>query len=85
MWCLGRVLPLVVGQWVPEDEQHYGVFLVLRNILDICMAPVTSVQKAAYLRSLIDEHHQMFKQCYPEASFIPKMHYMVHLPQWIVR
>jgi hypothetical protein len=85
MWCLGRILPLIIGEWVPEDDRHYHTFLVLRSILDITIAPVISKEKAMHLRELIDEDHQCFKLCYPESSVIPKMHYIVHLPQWILR
>lgn len=49
------------------------------------MAPVTSIEKVMYLREIIDEHHQRFRQYYPEASVTPKMHYAIHLPQWIIR
>lgn len=85
MWCLARILPLVVGEWIPEDDTHYCTFLILRSILDITMAPLLSIGKAMHLRELIDEYHQSFKLCYPENSVIPKMHYIVHLPKWILR
>lgn len=85
MWCLGRILPLVIGEWVPEDQPQYRTFLLLRTILDITMAPVTSPEKVMYLREIIDEHHQLFRQSYPTSSVTPKMHYITHLPQWMMR
>lgn len=85
MWCLGRVLPLVIGEWVPEDQPHYKTFLILRTILDITMAPVICIERVMYLRDIIEEHHQRFLECYPEVAVIPKMHYIIHLPQWIMK
>ena len=89
MWCLGRVLPLVIGEWIPEDHLHYKTFLIQRSILDIAMAPVVCIEKVMYLRDIIEEHieehHQMFLECYPEAAVTPKMHYIIHLPQWIMK
>jgi hypothetical protein len=64
MWCLARILPLVIGEWVPEDQPQYGTFLLLRAVLDITMTPVTSLEKVMYLREIIDEHHQLFLQSY---------------------
>jgi hypothetical protein len=50
------------------------------NILDIVMSPIVTVHKAVYLRELICEHHQLFKELYPNANITPKMHYIIHLP-----
>jgi hypothetical protein len=55
------------------------------NILDIVMSPIVTVHKAVYLRELICEHHQLFKELYPNANITPKMHYIRHLPWWILR
>ena len=33
-----------------------------------------------YLRVLIEEHHTLFKGLYPAASIIPKMYYVIHIP-----
>ena len=36
-----------------------------------------------YLRSLIAEHHTIFKQIYPTHNLIPKHHLMIHYPSLI--
>jgi hypothetical protein len=79
MWCLGLFLPVLIGEWVPEDQWQYRTVLILQAILDIIMALVTNLDNAMYLRELIDEHQQQFRECYLSASIIPKLHYMVHL------
>ena len=49
------------------------------------MAPKTTRALAAYLRELILEHHTAFKDLYPERPITPKMHYIIHIPQWMTR
>ena len=44
------------------------------------MAPSIKKEDVAYLRILIQEHHMLFRELYPDASIIPKMHYSIHVP-----
>ena len=48
-------------------------------------APVTSNDIATFIKQLITDHHEMFKEVYPLCSITPKMHYMIHIPYWIIR
>ena len=83
-WSLARMLPLLVGDLVPEDDPHWLNFLLLLSIIDIIMAPKTRAL-AAYLRELILQHHTAFKELYPERPITPKMHYIIHIPHWMIR
>lgn len=85
MWCLARNLPLMIGQLIPENEPHWDSFLLHLTIIDYVFAPVTSADIADYLRQLIHEHHTAFRELYPDASFIPKLHYIIHIPDWMLR
>lgn len=85
MWCLSRLLPLIIGQLVPEDDDHWKNFLLLLRITDFVFSPVLSRTSAMYLVYLIDDYLQTFVELYPHCKIIPKQHYMVHIPQWIVR
>lgn len=85
MWCLGRLLPLMLGEIVPIDDQHWECFLLLMTIVDYVFAPVTSNDIAAFIKQLITDHHKIFKEVYPSCSITPKMHYMIHIPYWIIR
>ena len=57
MWCLGRLLPLMIGHRVPEDDEHWRNFLLLLRILDYMFASVVSKDCVAYLKELISDHH----------------------------
>lgn len=85
MWCMGRYLPLIVGDLIPEDNEYWQNFLLLLDIIDYIFAPTCNNTIVAYLHFLIEAHHMEFKRLYPENSIIPKMHYMIHYPEMITR
>jgi len=85
MWLLGRVLPLVIGDLVPEDDEMWHNFLLMMEIVDRLFSSRVSEDTAVYLGVLIDEHHTAFTSLYPNESVIPKMHFMVHMPRLILK
>lgn len=85
MWLLSRSLPLLIGHFVPVDDMGWQCFGLLLTILDICTSHSISADSVAYLITLIEEHHTLFKEVYPHASFTPKMHFLVHYPEQILR
>ena len=54
MWCLGRLLPLIIGDLVPEDDEKWELFLQL-TIIDYVFAPKTTSKVVAYVRLLMVE------------------------------
>ncbi|XP_028418541.1 uncharacterized protein LOC114543958 [Dendronephthya gigantea] len=85
MWCLFRFLPIMIGDKVDEQLENWHCLLKLWNIVQICTSPGITKADAAYLKVMINDHHKMFKNLYPNASIIPKMHYLIHIPDEIVR
>lgn len=83
MWTLARYLPMLVGQYIPTEDQHWLNYLTLLDIMDYLVAPSISIDETAHLKVLIQEHHITFGQLYPHASIIPKMHYLIHAPRLI--
>ena len=83
MWCLARLLPLMIGHRVPEGDRHWSNFLLLLTIMDYLLAPVVLHDVTSFLRVLIDDHHTEFVALYSQCSVTPKFHYMVHYPKWI--
>ena len=83
MWCLGRLLPLMIGDRVPNDNERWKNFLLLLSIMDYVLAPAISLDCVVHLRELIRDHHETFKELYPTCSIIPKMHYIIHYPECI--
>lgn len=85
MWCLARLLPLIIGNEIPDDNDNWCNYLLLLDILDYIFAPSLTPQSVAHLKILIDEHHQAFKRLYPDCPITPKMHYIIHYPDLILR
>lgn len=83
MWCLARLLPLMIGHFVPEDDRHWQLFLLFRTIMDYVFAPATTPDNIAYVRGLISDYLSGFFQLHPDCPMIPKQHYLVHVPMWM--
>ena len=85
MWLLGRLLPAMVGQFIPISDEHWKNFLLMLQISSYLLAPSLTVDDAAFLQYQIQEHHQQFLTLYPNHSVTPKMHYLVHTPRLILK
>ena len=76
---LSHILPFIIGRIIPEDDEHWRCFLLLLQIIDIVMCPVTSKSVSTSLKFLINEHHCLFMLLYNKE--IPKLHFVVHYPE----
>ena len=85
MLLLATYLPLLIGDVIPEDSEHFLLFLILLRICSIAISWEIPPEVIGYLGTLIEEYHVKFKRLYPSAHFIPKQHYMIHYPSQILR
>lgn len=85
MWLLGRMLPMMVGNKVPAEDEYWLNFMDLLTIVDLLMAPKLTEDDVVFLSILISDHHHEFVNLYPHASITPKFHYLVHMPRLILR
>ena len=81
MWLLGRLLPIMVGNKIPQDDERWENYLMMVEITDHLFAPRHTADDVGYLEHLIQLHHSQFAELYPTNSIIPKMHYIVHMPR----
>ena len=79
MWLFSRMLPIIIGDKIPNTDSHWKCYTLLLRIIDICTCHECSVDTVAYLSTLIEEHHSTFVEIY-DSNIIPKMHCMVHYP-----
>ena len=82
-WCLGRLLPLLIGDLVSEDSDHWENFLTLLTIMDLVLAPHTTPANADLVAALVQDFLSEFKELYPHKNLTPKMHHLIHLPAWM--
>ena len=83
MWTLAHYLPFLVAENILSDDRHWLNFLSLLGITDYLVAPRITNEHLAYLKVLIQDHHSTFKEIYPDASRIPKLHYLTHTARLI--
>ena len=87
MWLLGRLLPLIVGELVPHDDECWKTFLLLLDIMDIMdkrFAPELLPSDAPYLQTLICDHHNEFVRLYSVEKLLPKFHFLIRTPRLIL-
>ena len=75
----------MIGEMVPEGDEYWKNYLDLLTIMDHVFAPTVSLNTVALLHDMIRIHHEQFHKLYPECSIIPKLHYMIHIPEWILK
>lgn len=79
--CLVSILPFLIGDKVPEDDDVWQLYLLLRDIIDLVFSDVCSLGSSIYLKCKIEDHHSLFRAVFPEKNLIPKHHMLVHYPQ----
>jgi len=82
---LCKTLPYIVGVKLPNDCEKWINFLRLLQITFLATCPAVTVETAGHLSQLVATHHTLFTKHYPKASVTPKMHYLVHLPNQLLR
>ena len=83
-WLLSRMLPLLIGDKVPIQDENWYCYTILLKILDICTQHECNENTVAYLDVLIEEHHTLYREIYTHESIKPKHHFMVHYPKQIL-
>lgn len=83
MWCLIRNFPLMIGDCVEEGNKYWELLLLLLDCMDLIFAPVISNEDTLFLKRLIQDHHALFLELYPERNLRPKHHFMLHYPRAI--
>lgn len=82
-WCLLRLMPLIVGYLVPEDEPAWQIILDLKDIVDLVVCPVHTDESIAYLKRKISEYQYRYHELFPEKNLLPKHHFLEHYPAMI--
>lgn len=75
-WALIRLLPLIIGSLIPEGDSAWQVLLTLKDIVELVVASVHTLETIAYLDFKISEHRDRFLEVFPEETLTPKHHYL---------
>lgn len=82
-WCLIRHLPTMIGDLIPEGHKEWELLLVLLHCMEFIFSPSITVAATLYLTKIIEEHHSLFLELFPELHLRPKHHFMLHYPRAI--
>ena len=85
MWCLLRLLPLLIGDKIPRGHVHWALLMKLRDVMDIVFARAITEGMCHFLRFLIENHHSHFKKLFPNTNLTPKHHFMTHYPDSMIQ
>ena len=85
MKTLVRLFPFIVGEYVPESDEHWSLLLTLWDICTMVTSFTVTEEDATDIAWKIEVLLETYCELYPNSSFVPKMHYLVHLPDEILR
>ncbi|KAL2096068.1 hypothetical protein ACEWY4_008216 [Coilia grayii] len=81
-WTLFRLLPQMIGNQI-LDCPAWDVYLYLRGIGDIIMAPIIKKSWLPYLDEMITTFLSLTEKVFPGVH-TPKMHYLLHYPRLLM-
>lgn len=75
----------MIGDRVPLDDVYWKFYLGTLSVSDFLLCPEILPEEVAHLKVLLTENHEKFIELFPDASFIPKMHFLLHVPRLILK
>jgi len=85
-WTLLRFLPMLLGNEVDEDDEHWILILHLSHLVDLVFAPKFTESMISYLRQVICDHLHMFSSLFGDTVKLrAKHHLLVHLPTIVLK
>ncbi len=80
MWCLLRLLPLLVLHRVPLENSKWEVLLKLLESSHYICAPSIYGHQDDIMEECITDFINSFQAEFPDEAVKPKLHYMSHYP-----
>lgn len=82
-WALLRLLPLMIGHLVPENEASWEILMDLKEIVELVVSADLSDASLSFLERKIADHRELLRETFPELRLRPKHHFVEHYPQLI--
>lgn len=80
LMCLVKILPFLVGADIPEDDDLWHLYLLIRDIIDLVFADTCTAGDSVYLKCKIEDHNSLFRIVFPQRNLLPKHHLLIHYP-----
>lgn len=82
-WCLIRLLPFLIGHCVPEGDNTWEILMLLKDIVELAVAPRHTEETLHFLDCKIAEHRQLLQSTFPHFCLRPKHHNVEHYPHLV--
>lgn len=82
-WALLRLLPLLVGHYIPEGGEIWEVLMNLKDVVEISVSASFTEESLYFLDCKIAEHRNLFQKVFPNEKLRQKHHFIEHYPQLI--
>ena len=82
-WALIRLLPLLIGQKVPEGDNAWTILMLLKDIVELAVATRHSEESIQFLDCKVSEHRELLQTTFPNFRLRPKHHFIEHYPEKI--
>lgn len=82
-WTLLRLLPFIIGEKIPKNDEAWQVLMTLKDITELVVSPSHREESICYLDTLISEHRNRLLEVFPEQKLTPKHHFLEHYPDLI--
>lgn len=79
-----RYFGLLIGEYVPFDEQHWILYTTLRKIIDLVMCQKVTCHTGDLLKCLVGELNEMYLALTNE-YLKPKFHFLTHYPSFMIK
>ena len=53
MWTLARYLPMLIGSYIPTNDEHWMNCITLLDVTDYLVAPCLTTDEVAFLKVII--------------------------------
>lgn len=60
VWCLLRTLPVIIGECIPENDEMWAIFLLLRDITELLFCPIMTESLTYVVEHLVELHHEAY-------------------------
>lgn len=77
-WCLIRLLPLLIGHYIPSGDNTWEILMLLKDIVALVVAPHFTAESLYILDYKVAEHRELLQSVFPDFKLRPKHHYTEH-------
>lgn len=82
MLVLIRYFGLLIGDFVPDEEPVWILYITMPRILDILVSVSLEKDSCSLLKTLVGELNELYLK-YSKKFLKPKFHFMLHYPNFI--